>query len=85
VVAIRIPPVASMTRKQEPNWRVKRMRRAITGSRRVNFQVTSASRHVAEIAAKGRDERRGQPILSLTAIEHHLRCAKSCPTRAKPI
>jgi len=45
-------PVASMTTKQEPNWRVPTMRRSIIGSRRLISQGIINTNASAAIAAQ---------------------------------
>ncbi len=76
VVASTMAPVASITMKQAPNWRLKTNRRSTSGWRRLSSHGIISTKASAEIAAKRTMNDRAEPVLDLAAIEHDFQGAQ---------
>ena len=76
MVASRMAPVASMTRKQAPNWRVATIRISMIGI--AAAQLPRNHEHEGERAncADRDDEVRAEPVVLEPAVEHDLECAE---------
>ena len=76
MVASRMAPVASITRKQAPNWRVATMRRSMIGLRA--GQPPRNHQHERQTAndRERDDEGRAEPVILQAAVQHHLERAE---------
>jgi hypothetical protein len=76
VVASRMAPVASITTKQAPNWRVATIRISIIGLRWLTSHGNHE--HEGECADRGHrdDKARAEPVILEPAVEHDLQCAE---------
>ncbi len=69
-------PVASITTKQAPNWRVATMRTSIIGLRRLISHGIISTKASAQTTAVRDDEARAEPVVLEAAVEHDLERAE---------
>ena len=72
MVASRMAPVASMTRKHAPNWRLATIRTSIIGFVRVISQGIMSTKATAQTVATPTMKLEPKPIVLQSAVEHDL-------------
>ena len=90
MVASRIAPVASMTRKQAPNWRVATIRRSIMGSLRLIshgiISMNATAQTTANVTMKAEaNQSSSRPRSSTTSNAPRKDATNMKPTRSNPL